>query len=330
MQRVKRTTAVAVLPADPAGGTPGYFANPNPGGGVPATVPGYEWYNNIQEEVMAVIEGQSLAPSGSDRTQLRQAIAKMITSAARAVVIDAVTFNAGVANGHAVYWDSANTRFDKAIANGTAAQNCVGFADVTNSKLYAFGDAVLFSGLTPGSRYYLDGTTAGAITTTAPTNAVFVGVAKSATEVFVDIDATGGTAFASGAENAAGTIENKAVDPLGIREAFNATGSAPVYACRAWVNFNGTGTPTIRASGNVSSITDNGTGDYTVNFTTAMQDANYAIAGGGVDTGSGELVGLGTYAGPGYTVAAGSVRVGCRDGSSANRDPHHVWVSIFR
>jgi hypothetical protein len=47
------------------------------------------------------------------------------------------------------------------------------------------------------------------------------------------------------------------------------------YLCRAWVNFNGTGTVAIRASGNVSSITDNGTGDYIVNFTNAMPDANY-------------------------------------------------------
>jgi hypothetical protein len=46
--------------------------------------------------------------------------------------------------------------------------------------------------------------------------------------------------------------------------------------CRAWVNFNGTGTVAIRASFNVSSITDNGTGDYTVNFTNAMPDVNYA------------------------------------------------------
>lgn len=58
---------------------------------------------------------------------------------------------------------------------------------------------------------------------------------------------------------------------------FNASGSAPVYAARAWVNFNGTGTVAIRASGNVSSITDNGTGDYTVNFSTAMPDANYSV-----------------------------------------------------
>ena len=60
-----------------------------------------------------------------------------------------------------------------------------------------------------------------------------------------------------------------------VAGALNASGSAPLYACRAWVNFNGTGTVAIRASGNVSSITDNGTGDYTVNFTTAMQDKNY-------------------------------------------------------
>ena len=55
--------------------------------------------------------------------------------------------------------------------------------------------------------------------------------------------------------------------------------AATAYGCRAWVNFDGTGTPAIRGSGNVSSITDNGVGDYTVNFTTAMVDANYSISG---------------------------------------------------
>jgi hypothetical protein len=63
-----------------------------------------------------------------------------------------------------------------------------------------------------------------------------------------------------------------------ITTALNATGSAPIYACRAWVNFNGTGTVAIRGSGNVSSITDNGTGNYTVNFTTAMPDADYCCS----------------------------------------------------
>jgi hypothetical protein len=54
------------------------------------------------------------------------------------------------------------------------------------------------------------------------------------------------------------------------------SGTAPLYMARAWVNFNGTGTVAIRGSGNVSSITDNGTGDYTLNFTTALSDGNYA------------------------------------------------------
>jgi hypothetical protein len=62
-------------------------------------------------------------------------------------------------------------------------------------------------------------------------------------------------------------------------ELSTATGSAPSYSARAWVNFNGTGTVAIRESGNVSSITDLGTGYYTINFTTAMPDANYSIVG---------------------------------------------------
>jgi hypothetical protein len=56
-----------------------------------------------------------------------------------------------------------------------------------------------------------------------------------------------------------------------------ASGSAPSYSARAWVNFNGTGTVAIRASGNVSSITDNGAGLYAVNFTTNMPDADYSV-----------------------------------------------------
>ena len=64
-----------------------------------------------------------------------------------------------------------------------------------------------------------------------------------------------------------------------VRDNLNVTGSAPIYACRAWVKFNGTGTVILRASGNVSSITDNGTGDYTVNFGTDMTDDDYCVVG---------------------------------------------------
>ena len=59
---------------------------------------------------------------------------------------------------------------------------------------------------------------------------------------------------------------------------------ATAFGCRAWVNFNGTGTVAIRASGNVSSITDNGTGEYTINFTNAMPDANYSWSFGANNT----------------------------------------------
>jgi len=79
-----------------------------------------------------------------------------------------------------------------------------------------------------------------------------------------------------------------------ISLALNASGLAAMFAARAWVNFNGTGTVAIRASGNVSSITDNGTGNYTVNFLNSISDANYAISNSigrdGTDTTS--LIGI--------------------------------------
>lgn len=54
-------------------------------------------------------------------------------------------------------------------------------------------------------------------------------------------------------------------------------GDAPISGIRAWVYFNGTGVVAIRGSNNVSSVTDNNTGDYTINFTTALPNANYAV-----------------------------------------------------
>jgi hypothetical protein len=103
---------------------------------------------------------------------------------------------------------------------------------------------------------------------------------------------TGVTFPAGGVGNTAGaavgttdtqTLTNKTLTTPNIDSAQFATvsGTAPIYPCRAWVNFNGTGTVAIRASGNVTSITDNGTGDYTVNFTTAMPDINYVVCGQG-------------------------------------------------
>ena len=78
----------------------------------------------------------------------------------------------------------------------------------------------------------------------------------------------------------AGSVAQGRITTTGLFQFNSGYGSvATAYGCRAWVNFNGTGTVAIRASGNVTSITDNGTGDYTVNFTTAMPDANYNVVG---------------------------------------------------
>jgi len=98
--------------------------------------------------------------------------------------------------------------------------------------------------------------------------------------------------------------------------------------CRAWVNFNGTGTVAIRASFNVSSITDNGTGNYTVNFTTAMQDANYAIsvaAKAVANSGNNYFVSIGEPD-TGRTVSSVTVMYG----TTPLSEPVYVSVVVFR
>jgi hypothetical protein len=110
-------------------------------------------------------------------------------------------------------------------------------------------------------------------------------------------------------------------------------GTAPIYMCRAWVNFNGTGTVAIRASGNVSSITDNGVGDYTLNFTTAMVDVNYSLAGSAKwDSGAGDsgspLFGIRRVA---SNPAIGSVRLALSNSATfSGGDAETITAAIFR
>jgi hypothetical protein len=116
---------------------------------------------------------------------------------------------------------------------------------------------------------------------------------------------------------------------------FNASGSAPVYACRAWVNFNGTGTVAIRGSGNVSSITDNGTGDYTVNFSTAMPDTNYCCSFGNqpqADNGSSGGYMMTDVARTTSAIQTTSVRVRVADYNNNNNlfDALCVFATVFR
>jgi len=94
------------------------------------------------------------------------------------------------------------------------------------------------------------------------------------------------------------------------------------YKCRSWVNFDGTTTPpTIRASGNVSSVVRNGTGEYTVNFTEAMPDVNYATI-------------VTSTRHPGVVIDVGrntsSVRVGARTSNDAAYESIDISVTVHR
>jgi predicted S18 family serine protease len=113
---------------------------------------------------------------------------------------------------------------------------------------------------------------------------------------------------------------------LGASVLATPTGSAPAYLCRAWVNFNGTGTVAIRASGNVSSITDGGTGTYTVNFTTAMSDTNYAAVGSAGNVVGG--FGQGVLDFKAYTTS--SLLLLTTFGISGQQDSTFTNVAIFR
>jgi hypothetical protein len=102
---------------------------------------------------------------------------------------------------------------------------------------------------------------------------------------------------------------------------------ATAYGCRAWVNFNGTGTVAIRASGNVTSITDGGTGTYTVNLTTAMPDADYsAVVSCGFASGAGAQSARADLSGK----TSSACPVTTHSGTGTNTDSNNVSVSIFR
>lgn len=100
---------------------------------------------------------------------------------------------------------------------------------------------------------------------------------------------------------------------------------------RAWVNFNGTGTVAIRSSKNVSSITDNGVGDYTVNFTTALSDANYAVSLA-APSGNGRSVFLydGTFSSFNATMTASGFRVGFATNTGVFGDPSYLTAIVTR
>ena len=106
------------------------------------------------------------------------------------------------------------------------------------------------------------------------------------------------------------------------------TSGVEQYLAKAWVNFNGTGTVAIRASGNVSSITDNGVGRYVVNMVSALADANYSVCAAASHTNaSTNSAALSVDEGTAPTTTAVALRA---NQGSANLDPVYCSVAIFR
>lgn len=158
---------------------------------------------------------------------------------------------------------------------------------------------------------------------TVPDGTVRLGVGNTGATTLDAVTVTN-----AGNVTAAGSISGTTGSFSGNFSFNSGYGSAAVaYGCRAWVNFNGTGTVAIRASGNVSSITDNGTGDYTVNFTTAMPDANYAaattVASTGGTNGQGSSMN-GTPTSSAYRL------VSYRSSTGAAEDNPNIFCAIFR
>jgi len=135
----------------------------------------------------------------------------------------------------------------------------------------------------------------------------------------------GSAAYAANASASTGAVNIDASDNLQFDSGYGSTATA--YGCRAWVNFNGTGTVAIRDSGNVSSITDHTTGSYTINFATSMPDANYCA----VPACRYDNTGYGGDAGVAYLETASGVRILTYGRDTANvYDMQSVFVAIFR
>ena len=115
-------------------------------------------------------------------------------------------------------------------------------------------------------------------------------------------------------------LQNGAV--TGVKLSGAQTGSAPVYGCRAWALFNGT-SGALTAGGNVTSVTRNGVGDYTVTFTTAMQDTNYSAVASCTQGATGYIASIGT-------AATGSVGIKMFGQAGTSQDSTSVHIAIFR
>lgn len=179
--------------------------------------------------------------------------------------------------------------------------------------------------------YGVSGTTLTFTEAPASGAVIQVTIGSMAVTSMVPDDLSVTTAKIADANVTAGKLATDAVETAKIKDA-NVTAAklgSDVPKCVAWVNFNGTGTPAINASFNVSSITDNGTGDYTINFTNALPDAHYALSGCVMGSGGGTVTVAGTYNGSPTTKTTTACRIATST-SAGVFDFGNVSVLFFR
>jgi hypothetical protein len=158
---------------------------------------------------------------------------------------------------------------DQQITTDKIADGAVALVKIAEN---AVGSAKIADGAVTGAKIASESVATTNIASGAVTGAKLAADAVTETNI-----ATGAVTTAKLASSAATTAKIADASITAAKLSGAQSGSAPIYGARAWVNFNGTGTVSIRGSGNVSSITDGGTGIYSVNFTFEMPDTNYSV-----------------------------------------------------
>ncbi len=210
----------------------------------------------------------------------------------------------------------------------TAAQNLYGRIEITDTLAFLSGATNI---ITDNIEHTFLAVNSSLQTLTFKTSAGtgIAVLAGEATQIRNDtvnvIEYEGSPDISSTAQAQAGTDNTTAISPLRMREGFNAAGSAPVYATRTWVDFDGSGTVTINGSGNISSVTDNGAGDYTPNIAVNIDDTDYAVTVGGVRA-------IGTPSGwtSVHTKAVGSFNIITTDAGGTFTDWDNVSAILVR
>lgn len=273
-----------------------------------------------------------IVPNSARRWVVQNATTGSFTLSIKTASGAALPIAQGSTKGFSIFCDGANGVY----LSGAAADVAISSVSFTATA----GQTSFGMTYTPGEVYqvFRNGASVGFTATSG--SAVVLSVAASLNDVVIVYKAssfnvanalaksgdtmTGPLTLSGNASGALHAVPKQQLDAFTPAALNTASGSAPSYAARAWVSFNGTGTVAIRAGGNVSSITDDGAGIYTINFTTAMQDANYCMASSCQNGSSDD-----TWACIPYARATGSIQV-LTSLSNINADASDVNCAIFR